>query len=328
MSRPATLLFLLAACPGSTTDPTGCVPTTVAEAAACVDATVYADDLNTLAIERPAGSSGAATARKHCEDVLIAAGFTVETHPYGTGTNIIGRKTGMGSERSTYIVSAHYDSVEDCVGADDNASGVAGALGVARALAQGTFTHDLVIACWDEEELGLIGSQAYAEREADADADIAGVISLEMIAYTNDEPESQDLPFGFDLIFPEAVAEVEARDNRGDFIALVSDESASRLVKAFRDNAPDSLPTVGVEIPNEMLGNPALSDLERSDHASFWLHGYPAIMITDTADFRYGGYHCGDGEDSVDRLDLDFAVDVTRATAAALAERLELVPAE
>lgn len=320
---PLVLLSLpLLGCPaGSDDGDAGCVPSTPTEAAACVDADTYAADLQLLAVERPSGSDGWQTAQDHCRAVLTELGFTVEDHEYGSGTNVVG--TISGSSGRTVLVSAHYDSVPGCAGADDNASGVAGALGVARALAGGTWTHDLIVACWDQEELGLVGSRAWADRAAADSQEIDVAISLEMIAYRDSNPDSQQLPPGFALPFPDAVEEVEDRDYTGDFIALVADVDADPWVTAFVDGAPAGLPAIRLDVPPSLMGSSAIGDLSRSDHASFWEAGYPAIMVTDTANFRYGGYHCGDGTDEIARLDLDFAADVTRATAAATAARLQ-----
>jgi len=307
---------------GCDREPAPCAPSSPADAAACVDADAYAADLQLLAVERSPGSAGWQTAGDHCRSVLTELGFEVEAHDYGSGINIVGTKRGTGSDRHVVLVSAHYDSVVGCAGADDNASGVAGALGVARALAAGTWNHDLVIACWDGEEQGLVGSDAWAARAADGGDPIEVVIALEMIGYTDDTPDSQSLPVGFDLVFPDAAADVEARQWRGDFIALVADEAADPMVRALVDHAPEGLPVLRVDLPASLLDSPATSDLRRSDHASFWARGIPAIMVTDTANFRYGGYHCGDGADTVSRLNVPFAVDVTRAIASATAERL------
>jgi len=307
---------------GGPDEPSACAPTTRAEAAACVDDARYTNDVDLLAVPRAPGSAGWQAAQDHCRDVLTDAGFAVELHTYGTGTNAIGRKAGVGTDRRTIVVSAHYDSVPQCNGADDNATGVAAALGLARALSSATFEHDLVVACWDEEERGLIGSLAYAERAKANGEDIEVGISFEMLGYVSDAPNSQELPLGFELVFPEAVAEVEARDFRGDFIALVADADAAPMVDALVGAATEAAPMVRLDIPPSLLGSPALSDLARSDHAAFWNEGFAGIMITDTANFRYGGYHCADGEDAVERLDLNFAAEVTRATTAAVFERL------
>ena len=177
------------------------------------------------------------------------------------------------------------------------------------------------MACWDEEELGLIGSDAYASRASAEGHEILAMFSLEMIAYKDDAPNSQELPFGFEAVFPEPTGKVIANDNRGDFIAVVYDTAFEDVAQAFEEHAGD-LPVVRIPLTPEQAASPFLGDLQRSDHAVFWRSGYPAAMVTDTANFRYGGYHCSDGPDAVSRLDTLFATDVVRATVAAAAHAL------
>ena len=324
MSLP--LLFLAACGDKDTpaTDDTAAVDTTCTGAPAdCIDATRYVEDLEAFAILRPPGAEGWQAVQDACAGELERLGFAVERQDYGTGINVIGRQAGTASAPRTVIVSAHYDHLDDCVGADDNATGVAGVLEVARVLAGRSHSNDLVVACWDEEESGLIGSLAYAEEALLQGEDIAVAFSLEMIGYASDSPDTQTLPAGFEILFEDAASTVAANDNRGDFIALIADENAAPATTAFVEHAPSDLPVVLVELTTEMTTAAALSDLQRSDHASFWYAGYPAIMVTDTANFRYGGYHCRDGEDTIDRLDLDFAVDVVEATAESVLTVLE-----
>ena len=107
---------------------------------------------------------------------------------------------------------------------------------------------------------------------------------------------------------------------RADFIAIIADEGAAPTTAAIIDASPASLDAVLLEVSTELLTNPALSDLQRSDHASFWSEGYSAIMVTDTANFRYSGYHCLDGDDdTIDRLNMTFATDVVEAIAVGVA---------
>lgn len=320
-----TLLTLLACGDKDvSTDDTAPADTTCTGAPAdCVEATRYAEDLEAFAILRAPGTEGWQEVQDACAEELERLGFAVERQDYGTGINVIGRQEGTAAAPRTVVVSAHYDHLDDCVGADDNATGVAGVLEVARVLAGRSHANDLVVACWDEEESGLVGSLAYAGEASAQGEDIAVAFSLEMIGYTDDAVDSQTLPAGFDILFADAAAEVAANDSRGDFIALIADEGAAAATTAFSAGAPDGLPVVLVELTSEMTTSPALGDLQRSDHASFWYAGYPAIMVTDTANFRYGGYHCRDGEDTIDRLDLDFAVGVVQATAQSVLAVLE-----
>lgn len=288
---------------------------------ASVDSNRYEADLNAVTGARNHGSQAWQEAQDLCADRLAELGFDVERQDYGTGVNVIGRLAGTSDEQ--IIVSGHYDAVPDCEGADDNASGVAGTLEAARALVAGSFERALIVACWDEEELGLIGSRAYADRAAEEGAEIVGMYSLEMIGYKSDEPNTQQLPPGLDLLFPDQTAMLEANEFRGDFITIVADESSRALNDAFERYADTvELPWIELEVPDAFLTNPAAADLQRSDHAAFWQVGYPGIMLTDSANFRNLHYHCSGGPDTADRLDTDFAVKIIQSVVGATATEL------
>ncbi|MEZ4321719.1 MAG: M28 family peptidase [Myxococcota bacterium] len=297
------------------------VPTDPAGFAASVQVARWQADVTALSVPRAPGSPGWQAAQDHCRTTLEDLGFDTTLHTFPSGTNVIGRKAGTASEGSV-IVSAHYDSVPGCPGADDNASGVAGALEVARVLAPGTFTHDLVVACWDREEAGLLGSQAWA---ADNTGPIRMMWSFEMIGYASSDPNTQDLPFGFDLVFPDQTAQVVDNDRRGDFILYVGNPASAPARVPFETAAATAgLPQVTIQLTQGQVGNPFLADLGRSDHASFWDAGYPGVMLTDSANFRNASYHCASGADTVDRLDPQFAAGTIAATASATAELLGL----
>lgn len=310
--------------PGTDTSTRG-TDVAVADLVDGVDAVAWLDDLQAFAVERPPGSTAWADLQDTCADRLAAYGYEVERHAYGTGTNVVGRLPGRTNADGAMVVSAHYDSVAGCTGADDNASGMASALEVARVMALAEWENDLWVACWDEEERGLIGSQAWATEAAEQGARIQLAWSFETMAYADPAPDTQSLPFGFELLFPEASQEVADRDHAGDFIAFIGDATGSaRFYTVFAAQAEaDGLPALDLLLPDELLLSFATADLRRSDHASFWEEGMPAVMLTDTADFRNDAYHCRNGlDDSVDRLDPDFAVKVVRATVAATAEGL------
>ena len=181
--------------------------------------------------------------------------------------------------------------------------------------------NTLVIACWDQEEIGLLGSSAYSVRARETGEKIGTVLNLEMIGYADSTPGSQRVPGGFDLLFPEQVAELEANDYRGDFLFAVSDDGAAAAVELLKGaGAEIGLPIIGAVLSDELKNNPLLSDLQRSDHASFWKFDYPAVFMTDTSNFRYEAYHCYNGtHDTIEKLDLDFATQVVRVTVSAAA---------
>jgi hypothetical protein len=131
------------------------------------------------------------------------------------------------------------------------------------------------------------------------------------------------MPAGFDLLFRDAARELEANDNRGDFIAVIGDPASSTAVASLERYADRiGLPFIPLVVPESLLDSPLIGDLKRSDHASFWDEGYPGMMITDTSEFRYGSYHCSDGPDVVANLDRDFSALVVAMTVAAAAESL------
>jgi hypothetical protein len=293
--------------------------------AQCVDATRYQTDLMTVAMEREPESSHWQLVQDLCADRLGALGFTVERHAYATGVNVIGVRTGTTDPDHRVLVAAHYDHIPGCDGADDNATGVAGTLEAARVLSMASYPRTLVVACWDEEERGLIGSRAYAERAEDDGEQIDMYFNFEMIGFVTDEPGSQEMPAGFDAIFEDAATELEERDGRGDFIAVVGDPGAMPHMARLEAHADRiGLPYIAIPVPAELLSNPLLGDLRRSDHAPFWDIGVPAVMITDTSEFRYEAYHCMEGDDVVANLDRDFSAQVVRMTVGAAAEALGL----
>lgn len=118
------------------------------------------------------------------------------------------------------LIGAHYDHIRGCDGADDNASGVAGVLEAARVLARASYPHTLV-ACWDEEERGLIGSRAYARRARANGDTIDAYFNFEMIGYSDSTANSQQLLAGFSLLFREAALEDTRNMHRDHFVAVI-----------------------------------------------------------------------------------------------------------
>ena len=291
----------------------------------CVEQARYFETLEFVAETRSPTEPHWQAVQNHLAEQLAEFGYEVELDVYDTGVNVIGRLRGtLGG--SDVLVSAHYDSVSSCQGADDNASGVAGALEAARVLAMGEYEQDLVIAFWDQEEVGLIGAASYVDRAVERGDDIAALYNLEMIGYTDDAPGSQTIPAGFDLIFPEGYAKIEENEFRGDFITIVADDliadgAATLVAQAERLE----LPVVHIELNADLKNNPLLSDLRRSDHSPFWEVDYPAMMITDTSEFRFPNYHCDPAPDVVEDLNHAFSAKVVAATVGATATTLVLV---
>jgi hypothetical protein len=295
--------------------------------AACADEARYAGDLSFVAGDRTPGSAHWQEVQSLCVGRLMELGYEVEQQAYDTGVNVIGIRKGRELPEEVVLLSAHYDTVKGCAGADDNGTGVAGLLESARLLALQPHARSVAIACWDEEERrgddSARGSSAYARAASARDELIVGNFVFDMIGYASSAPGTQRLPDGLDALFPAQVQQIRANENRGDFLAVVLDEKSHAIGNFLAiEAAVVNLPLVFFEIPEEQLDSPAIADLRRSDHGSFWSSGYPGMLLTDTAEFRNPNYHCENGQDSVDTLDHDFAVSVLRVTTGAAVRAL------
>jgi hypothetical protein len=193
------------------------------------------------------------------------------------------------------IIGAHYDSVFGSPGANDNGSGVAATLALARRFASTKPKHTLRFVAFVNEEPPYflsddMGSFIYASRCKARGDRISVMISLETIGYFSDTPGSQTYPAAaLGLFYPKV----------GNFIGFVSNVQSRallrRVIALFRKNA--KVPSEGAALPAFIPG------VSWSDQRSFWRHGYPGIMITDTAPFRYPYYHSS--SDTPDKLDYD-----------------------
>ena len=248
-------------------------------------------------------------------------GLEVSTHSFkalgGTYRNVIGvlqptEKGDSPHERGQspfppLIIAAHYDTVEGSPGADDNASGLAVMLEVARNLRAVPMNRGVRFIAFCLEEENLLGSLAYASSLQAAHEEICGAIVLECVGYARTEEGSQQKP-----PIPLTVPTV------GDFLGIVGNVVSAPLVRAVEAAANIAVPelkTVSLLVPGN---GELLPDARRSDHAAFWHHGYAAVMLTDTANFRNPHYH--QPTDTLETLNLAFVEKVARAvTAAAIA---------
>ena len=291
----------------------------------CVEQERYVADLETLASQpRFAGDPGHAAALDLGFERFTEFGYETVRQEFSTGTNIVGRRVGTTRPDEIVVIAAHFDSVPDCPGADDNASGSAGVIEAARVLAKFDFERTLVVALWDQEEINFGGVEAYVS-EAVANGDnVVGNFNLEMIAYFDDNENSQTIPTGLDGVWPEQAADIESDGNRGNFITLVADENAREMSEALVFHADRiGLRSIWIELLADWVTSPLFADLRRSDHSIFWDAGYPAIMITDTSEFRYDPYHCRNGlTDEVANLDYARATQVVQMTVGAAADYL------
>ena len=228
---------------------------------------------------------------------------TVETHEFQvrgkTHQNLILNLPGSNDGKQTLIlIGAHYDAVTGSLGADDNATGVAALLELARAFAAQPARYPVRLVAFDMEEYGLVGSSEYAAQLRQQQLPLRLMISLEMLGYCNSAPGSQRYPAGLERFYP----------NRGDFIALVGNlPTIPDLIRLSRSIRKVGVPSEWLPTFNKGLIVP---QTRRSDHAPFWDRGYPAMMVTDTAFLRNPHYH--KASDRIETLDVDFLTGVCR----------------
>lgn len=260
--------------------------------------------------------------RQLISDTFVEYGLDAEdddfVHSQTDMRNIIGRQAGARDEAVTYIIDGHFDGVPNSPGADDNGSAVAGVLEALRILSQYTFEHSIRYIGFDAEELGLIGSLRYVQNGIKPYEEIQGVLNFEMIGYYDDAPNSQLLPAGFDLLFPEAAQAISEDENRGNFLTVVGNVASNPLINAFTAASETYVPELRI-ISVAVPGNGSIApDLRRSDHSRFWDANYQALMLTDGADFRNFNYHTPN--DVISTLDFEFMANVVKATLATAAE--------
>nr|MBI3612017.1 M28 family peptidase [Nitrospirota bacterium] len=226
-----------------------------------------------------------AQTERYLADRFQSLGLIVTGHPfeaYGrTFRNVIATLPGTDASVAPLIIAAHYDTVLGSPGADDNASGLAVLLETARSLTGRPLACEVRFIGFCLEEENLLGSRAYAARLRTTNQPIQGMIALECVGYASAEPGSQRIPPGVPIPVPTI----------GDFLGVIGNEAAAHLVTALAQAASGLVPalkTVPLLVPGR---GEQLPDVRRSDHAAFWDEDYPAVMLTDTADFRNPHYH-------------------------------------
>ncbi len=251
-----------------------------------------------------------AEAAEYVEACLRETGLRVRRLPVPAlpADNVEAELAGSDPEAGIVVVGAHYDSVEGCPGANDNGTGVAAMLALARRFAKTRPARTLRFVAFSGEEppsfgTDSMGSVAYAKACRAKGETIAAMFSLETLGCFSDAPGSQKFPIPLlSLVYP----------SRGDFVTFVGNLSSASLVRraigTFRENA--RFPSEGAALPSWVPG------VGWSDHASFWKEGYPAIMVTDTAPFRYAHYHLP--TDTPDRVDYERLARVVRGLAAVI----------
>lgn len=196
------------------------------------------------------------------------------------------------SSRPPILIGAHYDAVPGSPGADDNGTGIAVLLELARVFAIQPTRYPIRLVAFDLEEYGLLGSKAYAADLQQQGQPLRLMLSLEMLGYCSSLPGSQQYPAGLEAFYPD----------RGDFIGLIGNLKSIpdllRLSHQMRHTGQRC-----EWLPAGIRGQ-IVPDTRRSDHAPFWDRGYRAIMVTDTANLRNPHYHRN--SDCLETLDLNF----------------------
>jgi aminopeptidase YwaD len=227
---------------------------------------------------------------------------TVEAHEFQVGkrthTNWILNIPGRENQKAPILIGAHYDTVPNSPGADDNATGVAVLLEMAKAFSEQSARYPIRLIAFDLEEIftqsDTFGNHQYAKSLNGEPLRL--MIALEMLGYCNHDRNSQLYPAGLERFYPD----------QGNFIALIGNiptiPDLIRLSRGIRRS------NIGCEwLPAGWRGN-IVPDTRRGDHAAFWDRGYRALMVTDTANLRNPNYH--KASDRIETLDFEFLTKV------------------
>lgn len=218
---------------------------------------------------------------------LTNYGYSVSLQPYEvegkTYKNISVEIKGRKTPEKIIVIGAHYDTITGTPGADDNASGVAGLLELARLLRNEPFDKTVRFVAFTLEEppffrSKFMGSYVYAQSLKDNNEEVEGMICLEMIGYFTDKPGSQVFPLSLlKLMYPDT----------GNFIMFASNFQSKKFLTRSKNGFKK-----GSALPVESISTFALiPGIDFSDHRSFWEFGYAGIMVTDTAFYRNPNYH-------------------------------------
>ncbi|MBH0190912.1 MAG: M20/M25/M40 family metallo-hydrolase [Nitrospira sp.] len=240
-------------------------------------------------------------------------GLTVVTHEFealgGIHRNVIGAAHQPSEQdqpvQPPLIVAAHYDTVPGSPGADDNASALAVLLDVAHRITQTSLSRPVHFIAFCLEEEDLLGSRAYVTHLTETRKPVQGAIILECVGYAREDEGSQKIPPGVPIDVPTV----------GTFLAVIGNQASADLTHSVSQAMRRHMPIVPLIVPGN---GELLPDTRRSDHTSFWEQGFPAVMLTDTANFRNPHYHRS--TDTIDTLNLNFIAAVADAVTAAVIE--------
>lgn len=251
-------------------------------------------------------------AEEHLSKQFCVEGLHVTTYQFsalgGTYRNVIGTAVPSAAKETQeppLIVAAHFDTIKGSPGADDNASGLAVLLEVAHRVREITLARTVQFIAFSLEEQNLLGSLAYASYLRETNQNILGAIVLECVGYARSEEGSQRTPPGVPITVPSV----------GNFLAIVGNSASIELTGVVERAAQRHLPVIPLVVAKQ---GELLPDSRRSDHAAFWHFGYPAVMLTDTANFRNPNYH--QPTDTIETLNLNFMTQVVDGVAAAVTE--------
>ncbi|KJH72979.1 M20/M25/M40 family metallo-hydrolase [Aliterella atlantica] len=249
-------------------------------------------------------------ARKYITQSLENLGWSPTLQTFAEGVNIVAERSGKDPQAGTILVAAHYDTVPGSPGADDNASGVATMLEIARIFRLPT-RQTLKLAFFDAEEIGLRGSLAFAADKANLE-NLQGVVVMDMIGFACYSAGCQKYPPSLPVAAP---------SDKGDFLVVVGDAEHLSLLNAFAHRG-EKLPMVlTLPVPLKGIFTP---DVLRSDHAPFWYQGIGAVLVTDTANLRSPFYH--QPSDTFGEIEQDFFKGAAQVVVDAVEELLEESP--
>jgi len=268
---------------------TGEIPVTVAGQIETIDARVITHSDNDLAAE-------------YIKQKLSRLGLETKDHLFNepSGRNVLGIHKGVRFPDEQYIICAHYDAFSSSPGADDNASGTAAVLEAARVLSQVSTAYTILFALWDEEEIGMEGSKAYARLAVDSNEVIKGVINLDMIGWDGND----DGAFG-----------IHHRSYVADEVVL-------------KDTVEDIIAAYGLDLVPLVPVSPS----RNSDHSSFWTYGFEAVLLIEHFGVLYNGvqtdfnpfYHSL--YDMIDFFNEDYFYSISKLATATIAHLAEVQP--
>jgi hypothetical protein len=243
-------------------------------------------------------------ARNYISSELKKLSWKPQLQKFAGGVNIFAEHQGSDKNAGTIIVAAHYDTVANSPGADDNASGVAVLLEIARLLGSWETPRSLQLVFFDQEEVGLLGSKAFVGKIPLSK--IQAAIVMDMVGYACYESGCQKYPTTLPVTPP---------SDQGDFLVAIADAEHSSLLSAFDQSA---FKVLTIPIPLKGILTP---DTLRSDHAPFWLQGIGAVLVTDTANLRSPYYH--QSTDKPANIDRNFFTNAAQTVVNATTKLLE-----